>query len=63
MYSGVGTSFSDNLVSDIRNEHNLKGRIISSFYRLPIIKKVYEGQLEVTSSHINKYLKKSFYSL
>ncbi len=57
LYSGVGTSFSDNLVSDIRNEHNLKGRIISSFYRLPIIKKVYEGQLEVTSSHINKYLK------
>ena len=55
--SGVGTSFCDNLVYDIRNEYNLKGRIISSFCRLPIIKKIYEGQLKVTSTHINNYLK------
>ena len=57
LHSGVGSSFCDNLVYDIRNEYNLRGRIISSFYRLPIIKKVYEDQLKVTSTHINYYLK------
>ena len=57
LYSGVGTSFVDNLVYDIRNEYNLKGRIISLFYNLPIIKKVYDNQLKITSNHINNYLK------
>ena len=57
LYSGVGTSFCDNLIYDVRNEYNLKGRIISLFYSLPIIKKIYEGQLQVTSDHISNYLK------
>ena len=46
LHSGVGTSFCDNLVYDIRNEYNLKGRIISSFYRLPIIKKGIEKTIK-----------------
>jgi len=54
--SGVGTSFCDNLVYDIRNEFNLKGRIVSLFYNLPIIKKIYENQLIITSNHIHNYL-------
>jgi len=56
LYSGVGTSFCDNLVYDIRNEHNIKGRIVSLFYNLPIIKKIYEDQLKITSGHIDSYL-------
>ena len=46
--AGVGTSFADNLVFDIRNELNVKGRIISKLYSLPIIKKIFEGQLKIT---------------
>ena len=56
LHSGAGTSFCDNLVYDIRNEYNFKGRLISLFYRFPIIKKVYDGQLKITSNHINNYL-------
>ena len=57
LYSGVGTSFCDNLIYDIRNEYNIKGRIVSLFYSLPIIKKIYENQLELTSNHIDGFLK------
>ena len=55
--SGVGTSYADNLVYDFRNELNLKGRLVSAFFDLPLIKKVFQGQLSVTSGHINNYLK------
>ena len=55
--SGVGTSFADNLVYDIRNEHNFKGRLASFFYKIPIISKIYENQLKATSKHINNLLK------
>ena len=55
--SGVGTSYADNLVYDFRNELNLKGRLVSAFFDLPLIKKVFQGQLSVTSIHINNYLK------
>ncbi len=56
--SGVSTSFSDNLVYDVRNEFNLKGRIIGkTFYELPYIKKIFDAQLKLTSNYINRYLK------
>ncbi len=55
--SGVGTSFADNLILDIRNELNLKGRLISLFTKLPFLKKIYEAQKNVTLNHINNYLK------
>jgi putative sugar O-methyltransferase len=55
--SGVGTSFSDNLVYDVRNEHNLKGRMASFFYKLPIVSKIYGNQLKMTSKHISNLLK------
>ena len=32
--SGVGTSYVDNIVSDVRNEFNFKGRFISYFFSL-----------------------------
>jgi len=55
--SGVGTSYTDNLVYDFRNELNLKGRLVSAFFDLPLIKKIFQGQLAVTSDHINNYIK------
>ncbi len=54
--AGVGTSFADNLVFDIRNELNVKGRIISKLYSLPIIKKIFEGQLKITEGHLKSFL-------
>ena len=55
--AGIGTSFSDNLVCDIRNEYNLKGQFISSFYNLPIIKKVFDQQIELNKNFIFRFLK------
>ena len=57
MNSGVGTSFADNLVLDIRNEFNLKGRLISLFTKLPFLKKIFDAQKDVTLSHIKNYIK------
>lgn len=57
LHSGVGSSFCDNLVYDTRNEYNFKGRLVSLFYSLPIIKKIYESQLKVTSGYINNFIK------
>jgi len=54
MDSGVGTSFSDNIVYDIRNEYNLKGRIVSSFLSLPFLNSVFKSQLKITKSLIEK---------
>lgn len=54
--NGIGTSFSDNMVSDIRNEYNLKGKLISLFYKIPIISKVFEQQLNITHNAISNYL-------
>ena len=55
--TGIGTSFADNLVLDIRNEFNIKGRIIGKFFSLPLIRKIFEGQLNITNDHINSFLK------
>ena len=61
--SGVGTSYTDNLVYDFRNELNLKGRLVSAFFDLPLIKKIFQGQLAVTSDHINNYCKQALPTL
>ena len=42
--SGVGTSYTDNIVLDARNELGLRGRIIGYLTRLPFISKIYEEQ-------------------
>ena len=31
LHSGVGTSYCDNLIYDIRNEYNIKGRVVAYF--------------------------------
>ena len=55
--SGVATSFSDNLVYDIRNEYNWRGRLVSKFLSIPIIKSVFNSQLKVTLNHIENLIK------
>ena len=55
--AGIGTSFADNLVLDIRNEFNIKGRIVGKFFSLPLIRKIFEGQLKITNDHIHSFLK------
>ena len=57
--SGVGTSYSDNITMDIRNELGFKGRLLSSLTYLPLLKNIYNGQVKLNSSHIEKYLKKN----
>lgn len=54
--SGVGTSFSDNIVYDIRNEYNIKGRVIASFFSLPLVRSVFNSQLKITKSLIDKLI-------
>ena len=54
--SGVGTSFSDNIVYDIRNEFNLKGRLASHFLLVPFLNKIFKSQLKITKELINKFL-------
>ncbi len=56
--SGVSTSFSDNLVYDVRNEFNISGRIVGNLiYKFPFIRKIFDAQLKLTSSYINRHLK------
>ncbi len=54
--SGVGTSFSDNIILDIRNEYNILGRMASSLFSLPIMGNVFKSQLKLTSDHILSFL-------
>ena len=55
--AGIGSSFSDNLILDIRNELNIKGRIIGKIFSLPLLKKIFDGQLRITNDLINSYVK------
>lgn len=54
--AGIGTSFADNLVLDIRNEFNTKGRIIGKIFSIPILSKVFNSQLIITKNHIDNYI-------
>ena len=55
--AGIGTSFSDNLVLDVRNEFNIKGRIIGKIFSLPILNKIFNGQLQITRNHLKSFIK------
>ena len=54
--SGVGTSFTDNLVLDVRKEFNVKGRIIGKIFSLPILNKIFDSQLRITKNYLNKFI-------
>ena len=55
--SGVGTSFTDNLPLDIRNEINTKGRIIGKIFSLPILNKIFDGQINLTKHYLDSFIK------
>ena len=57
MSSGIGNSFSDNLVTDIENELNLKGTLVRKIFSLPILNIFFKLQLEKTSYYLNQFLK------
>ena len=54
--SGVGTSFTDSIPLDIRNELNIKGRLLSKFFTLPLLKRIFDQQLNLTKNMIDSYL-------
>ncbi len=54
--SGVGTSFTDNLTLDVRNELGKKGRLIANLLSLPFLKKIFNYQVIQTKHYIQDYL-------
>ena len=54
--NGVGTSFTDSIPYDIRNELNFRGRLVSKFLSLPLINRVFNEQLKMTMNNMNSYL-------
>ena len=55
--SGIATSYSDNIIYDVRNELNFKGRLVSKVFSLPLIKKVFKSQLSTTKFYIDSFLR------
>ncbi|MBD1163925.1 putative sugar O-methyltransferase [Pelagibacterales bacterium SAG-MED11] len=54
--AGIGTSFADNIVLDIRNEFNIRGRTIGKIFSLPLLNRIFNSQLNTTENYINLYL-------
>ncbi len=54
--AGIGTSFSDNKVLDVRKEYNIKGRIIGKIFSLPLLNIIFNSQLKLTKSYIQSFL-------
>ena len=54
---GIGISFADNLVLDVRNYYNIKGKIIGKIFSLPILNVIFNGQLNLTRKYINSLIK------
>ena len=55
--SGIGTSFSDNLVVDFRNELDFKGRILGKILSLTKVNKIFDAQLRTTKNHLDNFVK------
>ena len=53
--SGIGTSFADNQVLDVRNEFNIKGRIIGKIFSFPLLNIIFKSQLEITKNYLNSF--------
>ena len=54
--AGIGTSFADNLVLDIRNEFNMKGRIVGKIFSLPILNIIFNGQINTTKNYLDSFI-------
>ena len=57
MTAGIGSSFADNLTLDIRNELNIKGRIVGKIFSLPLLNKIFNEQLRITKNYLNSFIK------
>ena len=55
--AGIGTSFADNLVLDIRNEFNIKGRIVGKIFSLPLLNIIFNGQIKTTRNYLDSFIK------
>ena len=55
--AGIGTSFADNLVLDIRNEFNIKGRIVGKIFSLPLLNIIFNGQIKTTKNYLDSFIK------
>ena len=55
--AGIGTSFADNLVLDIRNEFNIKGRIVGKIFSLPLLNIIFKGQIQTTKNYLYSFIK------
>lgn len=55
--NGIGTSFTDSQVLDIRNELNLKGKIVSKIFSIPFVNRIFKEQLQVTKNHLDLHNK------
>ena len=55
--AGIGTSFADNLVLDIRNEFNIRGRIVGKIFSLPILNIIFNGQIKTTKNYLDSFIK------
>ena len=51
---GIGSSFSDNEILDVRKEFNIKGRIVGKLFNLPFLKRIFDTQLKITRGHLNE---------
>ena len=54
--AGIGSSFADNLTLDIRNELNIKGRIVGKIFSLPLLNKIFNEQLRITKNYLNSFI-------
>ena len=55
--AGIGTSFADNLILDIRNESNIKGRIVGKIFSLPLLNIIFNGQINTTKNYLDSFIK------
>ena len=55
--SGVGTSYTDNVVTNIANELNFFGRLAFQLFRLPFLNRLFSKQIDITLSHVIDLLK------
>ena len=55
--SGIGTSFADNLVLDVRNEFNIKGRIVGKIFSLPLLNTIFSEQMKTTKVYLDSFVK------
>ncbi len=55
--SGIGTSFTDNLVLDIGNELNFRGRLVRKIFSLPVLRIIFKLQIRLTKNYMEDYLK------